>query len=357
LFARIKGAVARAEIERKKEPQLRASLQRAENGKGWGPKAFGYNGDHNYPDLVPTEAAAVREAYHSILAGDSLLSVAKKWNNAGYRTNRGNEWDTIQVKRLLLNPRYAGLRSYRREILYKDGEPVPGDWPAIIDMDTWEAVRYLLTDVAKRPGAPGKARKRLLGGLLTCAVCGHPMNSGNHKYGDGRSRPVYKCKNVMCNGVVRRQCLIDPWVQTTILNRIREKGWKLASNVDAEQVEALHAEATTLRTRMESLGLDYAKGNLNAVQVKVATDELERRLREVEAQLARLAKSEVFEGLIGAEDLLERWEGLGLDRKRAVIKALVDKIEVFPVGVKGRAANKLPMGHNIKVHWRKPEQA
>jgi DNA invertase Pin-like site-specific DNA recombinase len=79
LFARIKGAVARAEIERKKEPQLRASLQRAENGKGWGPKAFGYNGDHNYPDLVPTEAAAVREAYHSILAGDSLLSVAKKW--------------------------------------------------------------------------------------------------------------------------------------------------------------------------------------------------------------------------------------------------------------------------------------
>src|ERR1700739_2192400 len=223
-------------------------------------------------------------------------------------------------------------------------------------MDTWEAVRYLLTDVNRRTNT-GQARKRLLGGLLTCAVCGHPMNSGNHKYGDGRSRPVYKCKNGFCNGVVRRQCLIDPWVQTTILNRIREKGWKLASNVDAEQLEALHAEATTLRTRIESLGLDYAKGNLNAVQVKVATEDLERRLREVEAQLARLAKSEVFEGLIGAEDLLERWEGLGLDRKRAVIKALVDKIEVGKMGVRGRGANKLPLGHNIKVHWRKPEQA
>jgi site-specific DNA recombinase len=108
---------------------------------------------------------------------------------------------------------------------------------------------------------------------------------------------------------------------------------------------------------MASLGLEFARGNLNATQVKVATDELEARLREVEAQLARLAKREVFDGLIGADDLKERWEGLSLDRKRAVIKALADKIEVHPLGVKGRAANKLPLGYGIKIHWRKPDQA
>ena len=78
LFARIKGAVARAEIERKKARQQRASLQRAQSGRGWGPRAFGYNGDHNNPELVPDEAAAVRHAYHDVLAGDSVYSVTTR---------------------------------------------------------------------------------------------------------------------------------------------------------------------------------------------------------------------------------------------------------------------------------------
>jgi DNA invertase Pin-like site-specific DNA recombinase len=357
-MARIMGAVARKEIERKKARQQRQSLQRAQSGRGRGPRAFGYNGDHADPELVAEEADAVERAYRDVLAGDSVYSVAVRWNKAGFRTNKGNEWDTTQVKRLLINPRYAGLRSFRREILYKEGEPVRGDWPAIVDMDSWQAVHYLLTNTGQHTaGRP--ARKYLLGSILVCGECGKPLSSGYTKNAQKAScdedRPIYKCKNYSCSKVVRRQRLVDPWVQNTILNRIREKGWKLVSDVDPNRVEALHAEATMSRTRIASLGLEFARGNLNATQVKVATDELEARLREVEAQLARLAKSEVFEGLIGTPDLKKRWEGLGLNRKRAVIKALVDKIEVFPVGVKGRAANKLPMGHNIKVHWRKPE--
>ena len=73
--------------------------------------------------------------------------------------------------------------------------------------------------------------------------------------------------------------------------------------------------------------------------------------------MARLAKSEVFDGLIGAADLKAAWEKFSLDRKRAVIKALCDEIVVEPMGVKGRAASKLPLGYRIKIHWRKPEQA
>jgi DNA invertase Pin-like site-specific DNA recombinase len=75
-MARIMGAVARKEVERKKVRQQRQSLQRAQSGKGWGPRAFGYNGNHANPDLVPEEADAVRQAYHDLLAGDSVYSVA-----------------------------------------------------------------------------------------------------------------------------------------------------------------------------------------------------------------------------------------------------------------------------------------
>jgi DNA invertase Pin-like site-specific DNA recombinase len=235
LTARIKGAVARAEIERKSARQKRASLQRAQSGKGWGPRAFGYNGEHANPAVVPDEAAAVRHAYHDVLAGNTVYSVAVRWNKAGFCTNKGNEWDTTQVKRLLLNPRYAGLRSYRREIIYKDGEPVSGDWPAMVDLDTWQALHYLLTNTGLHTaGRP--ARKYLLGSILVCGECGKPLSSGYTRNAQKAScdedRPIYKCKNYSCSKVVRRQRLVDPWVQNTILNRIREKGWKLVSDLD-----------------------------------------------------------------------------------------------------------------------------
>lgn len=356
LVAGILAVVAEGEMERKQYRHLSANKQRAERGKGWGPRAFGYNGDHEYPELVDDEAAAVREAYHAVLAGDSVRSIVLKWNRTGFRTNQGNEWTTTQLKRLLCNPRYAGLRPYRREIMMKDGQPVKGDWPAIVDEDTFQAVHYVLT--SRKTEA--HARKYLLGGILACGECKEPMYSGYatdpRKAATDADRPLYRCKNYKCSGVQRRQRLVDPWVQNTILNRILQRGWKLVSDVDPKQVEALHNEATALRTRRDSLGAEFAAGNLTAGQVKVATETLDKRLREVEAQLAQVAKSEVFEGLIGAPDLKQRWEDMDLDRKRAVIKALVDKIEVQPMGVKGRAANKLPMGYGIKIHWHKPEE-
>ena len=60
LFARIKGAVARAEIERKSARQKRAARQRAEAGIWSGPRPFGYTESGG---LVAAEAAALREAY------------------------------------------------------------------------------------------------------------------------------------------------------------------------------------------------------------------------------------------------------------------------------------------------------
>jgi len=60
LFARIKGAVARAEIERKSVRQKRAAWQRAEAGIWWiGPRPFRYTESGG---LVETEAVALRGA-------------------------------------------------------------------------------------------------------------------------------------------------------------------------------------------------------------------------------------------------------------------------------------------------------
>jgi len=110
LIARITGAVARNEVERKTARQKRALKQRAQQGKGWGSRAFGYtNEDH----LEPTEAEVVREAFTTVIHGGSLGSIATRWNAAGLLTAKGgNQWTGSGVRRVLLNARYAGIRAY-----------------------------------------------------------------------------------------------------------------------------------------------------------------------------------------------------------------------------------------------------
>ena len=71
LFARIKGAVARSEVERKSARQKRANKQRAEAGRpSRSTVPFGYRkGDDGALVLEPAEAMMVRDAYSAILAG------------------------------------------------------------------------------------------------------------------------------------------------------------------------------------------------------------------------------------------------------------------------------------------------
>lgn len=73
LYARIKGAVARVEVERKGARQKRAALQPAEAGKAWNPvRWFGYTmprSDGTGVKIVAAEAKVLRKLYTDVLAG------------------------------------------------------------------------------------------------------------------------------------------------------------------------------------------------------------------------------------------------------------------------------------------------
>src|SRR5829696_4492183 len=76
LFARVKGAVARAEGERKSARQKAQALQAAELGKPHrGPRAFGYEADGT--TIRTDEAEALRAAYRNLLAGGTLTGISR----------------------------------------------------------------------------------------------------------------------------------------------------------------------------------------------------------------------------------------------------------------------------------------
>src|SRR4051812_13763826 len=89
LFARIKGAVARGEIERKSARQKRANLQRADLGlpRPSGRRAVGY--EPGGMVVVEQEAEFIRQGYRELLAGSSLRAIAARWTTAGFTTAVG----------------------------------------------------------------------------------------------------------------------------------------------------------------------------------------------------------------------------------------------------------------------------
>ena len=81
LTARLKGAVAKHEIEHKVARQKRAARQKAERGEPNWLRAFGYHADTHQPD--PQTAPLVKQAYAAVLAGASLGDICRQWNAGG----------------------------------------------------------------------------------------------------------------------------------------------------------------------------------------------------------------------------------------------------------------------------------
>ncbi|MFH1329413.1 MAG: recombinase family protein, partial [Actinomycetota bacterium] len=66
---------------------------------GGGPRPFGYGPDRLH--LVPDEAALIREAASRVIAGESLRSVCRDFNERGITTSTGGAW-TIQTMHRML---------------------------------------------------------------------------------------------------------------------------------------------------------------------------------------------------------------------------------------------------------------
>ena len=181
LVARIMGAVDRAEVEKKSARQKLANRQRAKAGTVGVQRTFGYDGNK----IVEHEAEAIRTACRALLNGATLWSIAKDWNTQGLKTSKGYLWEGSKVRQMLLRPSIAGLAVYDGEIL--DG--VTPAWEPIVDRDTWEAVRKLLSD-PKRFTGRSMGRKHLLSGI---AYCGEWRPAHGHHHAQAQERRQSGC--------------------------------------------------------------------------------------------------------------------------------------------------------------------
>ena len=330
LFARIKLAVARGEVERKSARQKAAHSQRAASGNPWkgSRRAFGFevDGVTHHPD----EAPLVPDMYWSLLRGSSLTSIAATLNRAEALTTQAKPWTPQGVRQFLQNPRNAGLLAHHDKVVGK------GQWEPLIGEDEWRTVNGI---ISSNPHTRERSSQHLLSLLAVCGLCNTPMTTG---YRHNKTR-IYRCPD--CTKISRNADHLDAFVAAVVIARLnRPDANELLVDSVTPDVRILQDQAQMLRLRLEQIAEAFADGDIGPAEWKASRERANARLADVEAQMATHDRAPILRPLLAA-DAGEVWAGLDVDKRRAVIGALL-RVVVQPT----RRGSQFDPAH-IDVEW------
>lgn len=332
-YARIVGAIARQESDRKSVRAKRKHLELAEAGKpSGGTRAFGYEDD--MVTVRESEADLIREAASRLIAGESMGAVLRSWVDRGIKTVTGNDqWRTTVGKRMMASGRIAGLRYHR-------GERVgPATWPGIITVEQHEQLRAILLDPRRDKGRDTMRRRYLLtGGLLVCGRCEAAMVA--RPTADGRKK--YVCaKGIDFKGCGRMACLAEPLdteVRDQVLSVLDGDGLAeaLRMNMSVEDDDADAHELAGARDRRDDLAAMYADGDLTKSEFLTARERITGKIETLEARLSRRDRSGVLASAQASTDSLrDLWASGDVLWRRALLKSVVESVRLDPA-IRGR---------------------
>lgn len=110
------------------ERVMGGKMEQAQAGEFNGsPIPFGYSPDWT---VIDAEAVTVRRIFADFNAGVPLSVIADRLNAAGIATRNGKAWRHQQIKHIVRNGVYAGLRQW-------NGTETAGAMPAIVTMDAY----------------------------------------------------------------------------------------------------------------------------------------------------------------------------------------------------------------------------
>lgn len=298
-------AIARFEVRRKAERQVRGNEWRVAQGLPVpGKRRFGYLTGNIVAH--PEEGPILTSLFTRVLAGESVFSLAKELGKP-----------PVRVRELLSNRSYVGFVQRRGE-WYKAAPSVA----RLVDPKVFDAVQTLLADPSRKT-SPGSAIRHLASGIARCGVC----NARMVKQG-----PNYLCKGNLGHPTIKAALLDDhlKWEAFSYVAGL--------TTTPREEVLALVTNLTHL-TRARTVQQDMATwegADLAAIRVEVAR--LGKEIERTEVELAQARSDSVAEDVAealrselpddeGAQWWEKRWEQMGLEDQRTLIAGL--NIKVF----------------------------
>jgi site-specific DNA recombinase len=347
----------------------RALDDNAEAGKPHGRIRFGYRriyeGKRFVSEVIDeSEAPTVVEMFRRVKAGESLRSIEMNFAARGITTRNGKRFTAGQLRSVLTNEAYAGVRIYDPNRRNTNGRPAgvvkrfAASWPAIISPEEFYAVKALLDAPERRTSRPGRGIHLLSMMGPVCGACGGPLSVTYR-----RKRPEYRCHWKSCvrvsksdlDGYVEaylERCLSRPDRYEAIIAR-EETGNTELSNVRdelaAKRVRHQELDAKITDALAEPDG-DVTAADLGKARAKVAT-----RIAELEQRERDLATPSALSGLVGpGMDFRARWDASPMSAKREVVRLLltpeyIGELRLMQTEIRGSHATPV----EDRVMWRR----
>lgn len=350
-MARIFAAFAAKESGRRSARVKRKIAANAEAGlpNGGALRPFGYRPDRL--TIVEDEAVVIRTLVARFCAGESVRSLTAWLTTSQVPSVTGRPWRTTTVRGLLVSARNAGLREHNGQVVG------PATWPAIISGEQRDRV---LSRMAARARSGRRApRTYLLSGMLRCGRCNNVLFSqARHPNHPGSRTPTrrYVCLSGPDHGGCGRLTVVaepvEALITQAVLTRLDspELADALAGKVNQNaELDAVAEQLAADQARLEELAGLYADGQVTAREWMTARDPIQARIRDAERRLAQAADTGPLHSVVGnAGRLRGGWHTIGLDRRQAIVKTVLDHAVIAP-GTPG--ARSLDI-NRVQPQWR-----
>jgi len=329
-------------------------IAREGKSSGGGRRWFGYTRVFANPDetvkhkrvvlreeINEVEAEALRDAAERILRGETVGSIIREWTRRGITPSGGNKWDETSLVRTLKSPRLAGIREWQ-------GTRYPAQWPAILDIDTHERLAKLFSDPSRRAHVVGRKRQ-LLSGIARCGKCGGPLYY--QKAYEGKNEPTYRCvtgpAGKGCGGVSVKAEFLDEYVTGAVLGALEsprvQEAVQAGQDTSAPRRAELLEEIRRAQEKRAEARADWADdviGKEDWLDVKQRTED---RITKARREYDKLTGKVTVFGDIPASDMVrDAWEGWNTDRRRAAVKAVLNRVTVRPIPDRKGGPNRTP---------------
>lgn len=311
----------------------------------------------------PVRAAVVREGVELVLAGRTLTSIAKLWNNsaelrgpsmpgvlfgADYLAGKGRGWSVSSVKAVLSGHGIVGRQTRRRVVegsAKRDerGEVIEGTertvvepvsdpatglpvtvWAPLVELDTWNRVRATLgVDLPVEQRTPRRRAARLLSGLLTCGLCEGTL----HVRADRNGRDTYYCSRQRvggahsCTGVRISATKLDVLVEEAFLG-----AHGAGEHFERREYAGSEGESADLARALVDVGRAFSEPGADIPGLLARREALLTRQEE----LREAATERRVEVVPTGRTVAEVWEGGGLDERRELVRAAYSVLTILP---------------------------
>ncbi|WP_164836520.1 recombinase family protein [Actinacidiphila soli] len=320
----------------------------------------------------PILGPALAEVYERFVNGETMTVLAREMRDRGIRSIRGKEMTSTDWYQVLDTGFAVGLirsrtnwqRQYRSRKPHTYDQWHKGLHQPLISTETWEKYKKIRKDAPEHGWTT--APKYISSGFTYCMVpdetgkpCGSQMVASVASSRGRQPQRIFRCARAMrfktCSGV-----------SVTVKKLERELHEWLKENKKGENLGAEAMRRAAVARRAES-GLKNARAQLTAKQEEskrllsfalkglVAEDEfrdqketIEAEVEALRARIAVLGAELTGTGLPTARDFeafLDLWPKMSVDKRRAGLKRLIGRVEVY------KTPGKRPNEVRIVPHW------